>query len=144
MNMQHTLATHVDRLEARIGDFGGHLTASASETSAQLQARAHHLRAIVQADAEQLDAELRQTRRWIAKRATSLRSAVIEDFETAREIHHTNRQISLAERDALVAEAYASATHADALSAIAESERAAIEALAARSTVEGLASAAQP
>jgi hypothetical protein len=144
MNMQQTLATHLDHLEARLDDFGGHLTASATETSEQLRARAEHLRAIVHNDASELDEHMRETRRWISKRATSLRAAVIDDFETDRTTHRSQRQMDLAERDARVAEAYATATHSDALSAIAEAQRAAIEALAARSTVQGLASAAKP
>jgi hypothetical protein len=144
MNMQQTLTTHVDRLEARVGDFGGHLTAATSETSEQLRARAEHLRIIVREDVEQLGAEMRETRRWIGKRAASLRAAVVDDFEADRTKHRADQKVDLAERDARVAEAYAIATHADALSAIAEAQHAAIAALAARSTVEGLASAAHP
>ena len=141
MTKQETFAEHVGHLEARVGAFNDHLKASAQETSEQLRARAEQLRATIKTGTSELGLEMKETTKWLAQRATGLRAAVTADIETARTKFDANKQSDRTTHDAEVAEAYAVAAHSDAVESIAESEQAAIEALAARSAAEKLTSA---
>ncbi len=142
MTKQATFSEHVGHLEARIGVFNDHLKTSAHETSAQLHAHADTLRASIKSGADDLGDDMKETRTWLGQRATGLRTAVAADVDAARAKHDATKQSEKSTREAEVAEAYAAATHTDAVAAIAESEQAAIEALAARSAANDLATPA--
>jgi hypothetical protein len=134
MNTDKTFSEHVGHLEARVSVFNDHLKASAKETSSQLRTRADQLRAGIKNGTDTVAADMKATNKWLSDRATGLRNAVTTDIESARSKHDTENRIDDTTRDAEVAEAYAAATHSDAVAAISESEQAAIEALAARAT----------
>jgi hypothetical protein len=142
MTKQATFSEHVGHLEARVGVFNDHLKASAKETSEQLHTHADNLRASIKTGTDEIGADMKETATWISSRATGLRAAVTSDIEAARSQHDASKHSERITRDAEVAEAYAAATHSDALAAIAESEQAAMEALAARSAANDLTTAA--
>lgn len=138
MTSQRTFPQNIAHLEARVGVFNDHLKASAKETGAQLHARADQIRADITTGTDELGSEMKETTAWFAQRASTLKTAVSADIDAARTKRSDARESDRTTREAEVAEAYASATHTHAMAAIAESEQAAMEALAARAAATDL------